>query len=732
MTVDSVPSAGGVEPIWELLPAALRTRDAEAGGLLHALLTIIAAQADVLAEDIDALADDAFIETCSEWVVPYLGDLLGVTTVHPLGGTAAISNRARVANTIRFRRRKGTAAMLEELARATTGWTARAVELFQLLSTTQHLNHVRLGAPAMAHVRSAETMELVDTPFDTVARTVDVRPLGGARARPNIPNVALYLWPLTSYPLERATAVAVSSPPDGRWLVDPLGVDHHLAAPTVAEPGIDHRADEPNTPGPLRRRPLHAELDAQREAPVDPARLRWFQPDDPSFVVWIQETAAGPLAQVALDDLHVCDQSDWDLPTGSAVRVDPVLGRVAVAATRPVHRLAVSWSMAFGVDVGALPTTRIGDLGAAGETPDWQIGVSATDAATPGRVVPTLGDAVAAWHDWQAGNPASTGRIVVMDSHRYAQPLVAGGGIRIGQGARLSIVAASWPSVAGTRRVDAIDPARVRPTLVGDVEVQGIGSGDRPGSFVLDGIQLAGGVRVVAPAADEQGLGRVEIAHATLVPALGGIAIAAGNTRCELSLRRCIAGPVVWSGTGELDITDSVVHHPSGGLAIDAGDAAVTLAGVSVLGITRARTLTADDTVFTGAVAVARRQQGCVRFSYVPPGSATPRRYRCQPELAQAVAAGIGGSGEDPASVAARLVPAHESEDLASPGYARLAGSAAVELRTGSESGAEMGAYRTAAMPQRLANLSQALGEYLPFGRVAAPLLVGHEPVDLP
>jgi hypothetical protein len=319
-----------------------------------------------------------------------------------------------------------------------------------------------------------------------------------------------------------------------------------------------------------------------------------------------------------------------------------------------------------------------------------------------------------------------------MDSHRYEDPLVAGGGIRVGQGSRLAIVAAAWPSVDGVRAVDAIDPAGVRPTVVGDIEVQGVGTGDRPGSFVIDGVQLAGAIRVVVPAAGDDGLGRVEVGHATLVPALGGIAIAAGNSRCELSMRRSITGPFVWSGTGELEISDSIVHHPGGGLAIDAPDTAVTLAGVSVLGITRARALSADDTVFTGAVAVARRQQGCVRFSYVPPGSATPRRYRCQPELAQAIAAGIGGSGEDPASIAARLVPAHESEDLATPGYARLSGAAAVELRTGSESGAEMGAYRMAATPQRLANLRQALDEYLPFGRVAAPLLVGHEPIDLP
>ena len=42
----------------------------------------------------------------------------------------------------------------------------------------------------------------------------------------------------------------------------------------------------------------------------------------------------------------------------------------------------------------------------------------------------------------------------------------------------------------------------------------------------------------------------------------------------------------------------------------------------------------ASEVIFTDRVRAVRRQAGCVRFSYVPPGSQTPRRFRCQPELA--------------------------------------------------------------------------------------------------
>src|SRR5204862_117827 len=41
----------------------------------------------------------------------------------------------------------------------------------------------------------------------------------------------------------------------------------------------------------------------------------------------------------------------------------------------------------------------------------------------------------------------------------------------------------------------------------------------------------------------------------------------------------------------------------------------------------------ASEALFTAKVTVERRQQGCVRFSFVPPGSSTPRTFRCQPEL---------------------------------------------------------------------------------------------------
>src|SRR5690242_1427598 len=109
--------------IYELLPAIYRLRDAELDYPLKALIDIIAQQAGIVQDNIAQLYDNWFIETCEEWVVPYIGDLLGVKNLHAVSG-AAVSQRAYVANTMRYRRRKGIAPVLEQLALDTTGWRA--------------------------------------------------------------------------------------------------------------------------------------------------------------------------------------------------------------------------------------------------------------------------------------------------------------------------------------------------------------------------------------------------------------------------------------------------------------------------------------------------------------------------------------------------------------------------------------------------------------------------------
>ena len=63
--------------LFELLPTVHRLRDIAHGDQLRALLNVVGREAQLVEDDITRLYDNWFIETCDEWVVPYIADLLG-------------------------------------------------------------------------------------------------------------------------------------------------------------------------------------------------------------------------------------------------------------------------------------------------------------------------------------------------------------------------------------------------------------------------------------------------------------------------------------------------------------------------------------------------------------------------------------------------------------------------------------------------------------------------------
>ncbi len=106
--------------IFRLLPAFYRHRDRaeDAGGGLLALATVLDEQRRVLEADIAGLYADWFVETCEPWVLPYIGDLVGLEAFERDGWRA----RALVADTMGFRRRKGARLAAERRLADLTGW----------------------------------------------------------------------------------------------------------------------------------------------------------------------------------------------------------------------------------------------------------------------------------------------------------------------------------------------------------------------------------------------------------------------------------------------------------------------------------------------------------------------------------------------------------------------------------------------------------------------------------
>src|SRR5262249_17984843 len=148
---------------------------------LRALLAIVGDELSSVEADIAGLYENWFIETSDEWVVPYIGDLLGVRGLNTLQDVE-FSQRAYVANTLFYRRRKGTAYVLGILAGDVTGWGAHVVEFFEILQTTQYMNHVRLGN-TRPDLRDVNRLGLLDTPFDSLPHTADVRHIDNRRGK---------------------------------------------------------------------------------------------------------------------------------------------------------------------------------------------------------------------------------------------------------------------------------------------------------------------------------------------------------------------------------------------------------------------------------------------------------------------------------------------------------------------------------------------------------------------
>jgi hypothetical protein len=125
-----------------------------------------------------------------------------------------------------------------------------------------------------------------------------------------------------------------------------------------------------------------------------------------------------------------------------------------------------------------------------------------------------------------------------------------------------------------------------------------------------------------------------------------------------------------------------------------------TFESCTVVGEVLTLALEASSSILVSPATAVRRQQGCVRFSYLPLESVAPRRFRCQPET---------GPGEGNA-------PGFTTLRYGVPGYARLTRRTAATLRRGGDQDTEMGAFRYRYEPQRESDLLTRLDEYLRVG----------------
>ena len=552
------------ERLYNLLPAIYRIRDASQDEALRALMAVLESELVRIERDIEGLYRDWFIETCAEWVVPYIGDLLGVRNLHSVESAGVFSQRAYVANTLRYRRRKGTVPVLEQLARDVTGWPARAVEFFERLITTQHVNHVRLHSVATPDLRDSNQLELLGGPFERAAHTAEVRRIASSRGKYNIPNIGLFLWRLQSYFVIRSTPRPVSELDDGRYTFSPLGNVIPLFNRPQTETEITHLAEEINVPGQLRRRALYNELEAYRETLVTGigTPVTSYFGKQPVLQVFFddQEEALRP-EEIVICDLSGWDEAGWqpaasetftkpDLTTfDTKVAVDPALGRLAIldGVTLP-DQMQVSCAYGFSSDIGGGPYGRRQTLMEPASLKTWTVDQQDTKADYS-----NLTDALS---DWLTSG-SSDAIITITDNGTYAET------ISIEMTSKRTLV------------IQAADGKR--PTLrllngsadLADLVVTG---GDGVGAMLtLNGLWIEGGIRVEADSLD-----RLHLLHCTLVPGRGldadsqprrpgqpSVVAALPNADLQVEISHSIVGPLhLPDEITSLTIQDSIVHSP--------------------------------------------------------------------------------------------------------------------------------------------------------------------------
>ena len=741
--------------LYELLPVVHRQRDAEGGYPLRALLRVIAEQVGVVEDDISRLYDNWFIETCEDWVVPYLGDLIGYQLVHEAGEPGEVRSlegralnkilvpRREIANTIRYRRRKGTLALLEQLASDAAGWPGRAVEFYRRLGVAQPINQLRLKRGRTVDVREGNALDLIDGPFDSTAHTVDVRRINSHRApgRYNLPGVGVFVWRLRSYSVSRTPACCLEEVGPQCYSFSVLGNDAPLFARPEPEPAPTHIAEELNLPVPIRHRAFECRVAGDGESQAQ-ASTDYYGPGK-SVQIWApQWSKYGDL--IPARAIIPADLTAWQYrPQRDFVSVDPVLGRVVFPPGQlPPKGVWVAYQYGFSADIGGGEYSR--PLSQPVDFKLYQVG--------PGQQA-SLRDALDQWRKDQPENAV----IEITASGVYVEQL----NVELGSHQTLQLRAAN----------------RVRPVIrlldwqTNLPDALSV-TGQEGSRFTLDGLLITGrGVFIrgargevgnTARTAEGQGnpvlrCGDVEVVirHCTLVPGWGlqcdcepkrpsEPSLELFNLQGRIVIEHSIIGSIqvqqdeVRSDPIEICISDSVLDATSperealGAPGAVGAHAFLTVTRCTVFGSIQTHAIRlAENSLFVGNLCVARRQIGCVRFCYVTPGSRAPRRYHCQPDLAERAAedqlrTDDQAQNRPPPSTAEidsvrarerlRVEPRFNNFRYGTPDYCQLSIDCAVEILRGADDESEMGVFHDLFQPQRSANLRARLDEFTPAG----------------
>lgn len=767
-----------IDRLYKLLPSIYRQRDAEQGWPLQALLRVITEQVNVVEADIAQLYENWFIETCQDWLVPYIGDLVGYQVVHDAGEPGDVTTtegqmrnrilipRRDVANTIHNRRRKGTLRLLEELADEVSGWPARAVEFYRFLAWTQNMNDLQRRSGRIVDLRDGDALERLDGPFNELAHTVDVRRITSTHApgRYNIPSVGLFVWRLNVYSVTHTRAFGLEEGGTEYFTFSILGNNTQLYTKPRPRAETQHTTDELNFPTPIRRRIFEKRLNdyygpdkslfiwagviQQPQLPqLPPPRSRRTRASRQAGAGQQASSPQNPQppqgqaqAQVIWEPVDVsriiaADLSDWSYhPRGTQVAVDPVLGRIAFSPHNiPAGGVRVLYHYAFSADIGGGEYHRT-----LSQPNPYQL----LRVSKHGDNFHTIQDALRHWQDWKNAHPDEPHHAVIeiADSGVYTENRLR---VRMGEEERLFIRAANNKRPV-IRLLDQHPDRTDALELAGESHVTGQ-SGSR---LVLDGLLIfERGVRISGELAE------VTIRHCTLVPGWeidedcepqreNEPSLVLSNTGAVVTIEHSVLGPIlvdeneVTSDPIRIRISDSILdaiqphRYALSGLDRSVAYTRLTISRCTVFGRVRTHAIElAENCIFNSIVRVARSQVGCMRFCFVPEGSHTPRRYHCQPDVVKQEVQENDQISDDkkPAETQREIdqvTPVFNSTRYGTPAYCQLADTCASKIKQGADDESEMGVFHDLFQPQRAMNLRARLDEYTPAGNETGVIYV--------
>jgi hypothetical protein len=677
-------------------------------GPLESLLMVIEEQLAAFAEDLDQLYDDQFIETCAPWVIPYIGDLIGYQSIQGIA-PAVDNSRSEVAETISMRRRKGTVLVLEQLARDVTGWGAHAAEFFRVLGDTQYMKHVRRENHYSPDVRGWRPRLYRNSGFSKMTRTVDVRnPAAPGLPRFNVGNIGIFLWSIGAYSITDANATEAPATAGAFcYRFDSLGMDIPLFHRAVSQgEQISDPATPVNVPDRLHRLVLCADM----QNGIGSA----YYGQGSSLAIYLGGQLLNPY-QIQVADLSGADGAWNNVPfaksTYSAL-IDPELGRLALPPVKPgiePPTVKLSYFYGFNANIGGGEYEREDTFIVNDQAKIFPL----PDTASPKRYH-HLQEALTFVVNQLALDGEAALEITNSDTHA-----IDSGGLKI-----------DLP--AGTT-VELRAAQGNRPTLLLDGEFAV--TGEASSTFIINGLRIGASQKMIpgspSPAAlvhvptmrpdgSTNLLGELDLKHSALVPGWSvdssgnpvhpaAPALIAEPAGVQISAERSILGAIAAAELVSVSLCDSILDatdraQPAyAAITGPLGGGALSLTGCTVVGTVHASVLTlVSNSIIWAAPAglvADRKQTGCVRFSFLPYGSLTPRRFEC---VEQAVAA------PQPIFISFRYG--------GRPGYLKMLACTDDTIRRGADDGGEMGAFHFVLAPQRETDLNVRLQEYLPVG----------------